>query len=138
MSGLGEAILGAVGNTVSKKAIEWVQSRGPDFSETDWKETAGPVLRQVRASHEQFRTGYQDKTERAQLKKEVRIAGRVLRELEYLGQNRGFDADTIERFSEFADLLAEWHTSAEIELEDEAGSYAERFEDLYLEYQESI
>ncbi|WP_123621274.1 hypothetical protein [Halorubrum sp. CSM-61] len=61
MSDIEEAVLVAVGNTVSKKAIEWVQSRGPDFSETDWKQTAGPVLRQVRASHEQFRTGYQDK-----------------------------------------------------------------------------
>ena len=137
MSGLETAVIAAVGNAVTKEAIEWIKSRGSEFSESDWKQTAAPILTQVRATHEQFRTARQGKEERAQLQREIRIAGRALRELEYLGQDRGFDPDTIDRFSNLADLLAEWHNSAEVELQNEAGPYAERFEEQYLAYQES-
>jgi len=136
MSGIETAVIAAVGNTVTKEAIDWVRSRGDDFSEGDWKQAAEPVLRQVRATHEQFRTARYDKAQRGQLKKEIRVSGRILRELEYVGQHRGFDPDTIERYSELADLMAEWYKSPEIELEDEAGPCAERFEKMYLEYKE--
>jgi len=137
MSGLEAAIVGAVSNVVTKEAVNWIRGRGPDFTEADWEKTGEPILRQVRATHEQFRTGYANETERKALKNEIRISGRALRELKYVGEERDFNKEMVGLYGDLADLMAEWQTSAEIDLEDEAGSYAERFEELYREYQES-
>jgi len=136
MSGIEMALATAAVNVASKEFAQWIKDRGPDLSESDWKQAGQPVVRQIQAAYEQHQAGNRPTGERVQ--RQLQQGGLVFRELAIIGENRDLDESVTGLYEEFADACAEWERSPELDLGTEPASEAERFYDLCKEYQGAV
>ncbi|WP_436348760.1 hypothetical protein [Natronorubrum sp. FCH18a] len=136
MSGIETALATAAVNVVSKEFTQWLKDRGPDLSESDWKQAGQPVVRQIQAAYKQHQAGQLPKEDRVQ--RQLQQGGHVFRELAIIGENRGLDDSVTELYQEFAEACAVWETSPELEIGTEPEDEAERFYDLCDEYQDAV
>jgi len=136
MSGLETALLGAVANTVSKEVSQWLDNRGPDFSEDDWMKVGLPVGRQIRAEYEQYQVGETPKED--EVREQVDHAGKIYRELSYIGENRGFDTEVVDIYSDLADLCADWVADPSLHVDVATSDHSDRFKQLHERYKELV
>jgi hypothetical protein len=134
VTGLETALAGTVANAVSKEVLQWLKSRGPDFSEGDWQGMGLPVGRQIRAVYAQHEAGMMSKED--EVRRQLDQAGRIYRELSFVGEDRGFNPDVVKVYSDLADVCAEWESSPELHLGADPEEHPDRFNELHDRYKE--
>lgn len=134
MTGIETSLAGAVANVVSKQTLQWLKNRGSDFSEGDWESMGLPIGRQIRSVYGQHQAGKMGKED--EVRRQVDRAGRIYREMSYIGENRGFDSEVIDVYSKLADVCAEWESSPELHLGTDPEDHPDRFRDLHKRYKQ--
>jgi len=137
MTGLESVLLGTVANAVSKDVLNWLKNKGPNFTEDDWKDTGLPVGRQIRATYGQHEAG--ERTKNEDVRRQLAQAGKIYRELSYIGNDRDFDSEMTATYSDLADLCAEWESSFELHRPGiEPEDHPDRFLELHNQYKSMI
>jgi len=138
MTGL-ETVLAAVGSKIlGEELINWLRNRGDGLSEDDWSELGLLVGRKLSIDYENVKASWLHKSRKRSIVNRIESAAGIYRELELIGENREFDEEIIEKYSELADVCSNWSIETAGLTQDDYEMRGEEFFEIFEEYNELI
>lgn len=138
MTGLGTALAAAGAKILGEELIEWIKNRGEALSEGDWAEIGVFIGRKLSVDYENVESSFLHKSRKRTVVNRIESAAEIYRELEILGEERGFDEEIIQKYSELADICSNWSIETDGLGPESYRERGEEFFEVYKEYQEMV
>lgn len=137
MTGLETALAAAGLKVLGKKLVEWLKSRGGELSESDWAKMGIFIGKKLTVDYKNIESSWLHKSRKKKVVRRIESAAEIYRELELIGEERGFDEDIIETYSGLADICSNWSIGASRH-PDLYEERAQEYFEVEEEYRESV
>lgn len=138
MTSLETALAAAGVKIIGEELIEWLKNRESDLSEDDWAEMGLFVGRKLVVDYKNVESSWLHKSRKKDVVRRIESASGIYRELEILGEERGFNVKIIEIYSELADICSNWSIETDGLGPENYKKRGEEFFELYEDYQDKV